>query len=133
MSWQMKRIGPSTPMNLTGLEMRLDDRVLLGRSGITRQPLQHLCWSKLAVGGNYRITSHRRILLLYAVCNYQLLQGKFTLYILYSVQFLPSKEFYVKKRFTRPGYDGYRDGYNTPEWDKVIAFDEKDEFLESMK
>ena len=38
-----------------------------------------------------------------------------------------------EKRFTRPGYDGYRDGYNTPEWDKVIAFDEKDEFLESMK
>lgn len=38
-----------------------------------------------------------------------------------------------EKRFTRDGYDGYRDGYNTPAWDAVIAYDEKDEFLEMLK
>ena len=32
-----------------------------------------------------------------------------------------------------PGYDGYRDGYNTPAWDDVIHYHEKDAFLESLK
>ena len=38
-----------------------------------------------------------------------------------------------EKRKTRPGYDGYRDGYNTPAWDDVIHYHEKDAFLESLK